>query len=261
MSAIIAFLLRNLWLPIGLLGLYVFVRLRGRKQAEQALAPAAARDELPQPSSVVAGMTVTRMHVTGHVKIVGPAGQRVEDLPPSPYGHGEMPEAIWGVPGGPIFVVGKLYSGGDGADHGAVYRKDPGGSWQLVHVEENFTLHRVCGRAADEVYAGAINGVVYFDGETFEFIATDYEMMNKCWRDGDELILQAFDASETHRLERGVLVPITEREEPDTDRATWTDADGTRYSVFDRMVEVGEDTLGEREAAEIRSELAALQRA
>jgi hypothetical protein len=253
-ATIIEFFLHNLWIPIVLLGLFVWFRLRRSKQ------PAAAperntSDNLPNPEAVVEGMTVTRMLVSGHVKVVGPAGERIDDLPRSPFGEGEMPEAIWGVPGGPIFIVGKLYSGGDGADHGAIYRKDPGGTWQLVHIEEDATLHRVCGNGPDEVYAGAIGGVVYYDGHTFEFITTDYQMMNKCWRDGDELVLQAFDGSETHRLERDVLVPIEEREEPNEDRDTWIDADGTRYTVFDRMIEVGQDTLGADEAAQIRDEL------
>lgn len=119
----------------------------------------------------------------------------------------------------------------------------------------------MCGSAADDVYAGAIGGVVYFDGNTFEFLPTEYELMNKCWRVGDELILQAFDGSETYRLERGVCVPIDERDEPDQDRSTWVDADGTRYTVFDDEVEIGEDTLGAAEAAQMRSELEALHRA
>lgn len=255
MATIIEFLLHNLWLPILLLGLYVFIRLRRKDEPAKAPEREASDNHLPNPDAVVTGMTVTRMLCSGHVKMVGPAGERVEELPRSPYGEGEMPEAIWGVPGGPIFVVGKLYSGGHGADHGVVYRKDPGGSWQIVHIEEDHTLHRVCGSGVDEVYAGAIGGVVYFNGQEFEFITTDYSMMNKCWREGDELILQAFDGSETHRLERGVLVPTEERDEPDDDRYTWIDADGTRYTVFDRTIEVGEDTLGAEEAAQIRDEL------
>lgn len=253
-SSIIQFLLHNIWLPILLLGLYVFFRLRRGKQADTSGSQDDAR--LPDPNAVVAGTRVTRMHVTGHVKVVGPDGStHVDDLPPSPFGAGEMPEAIWGVPGGPIFVVGKLYSGKSGADHGVIYRKDPGGTWQIVHVLEGFTLHRVCGASAEEVYAAGINGVVYFNGDEFEFLVTDYQMMNKCWREGDTIVLQAFDGSETHRLERGVLIPIEERDEPNDDRHTWVDADGTRYQVFDRMFEVEEDTLGEEEAAEIRGEL------
>lgn len=93
MAAIIEFLLHNLWLPVLLLGLFVWIRLRRSKQAEPPPASApASGGGLPRPEDVVAGMRVTRMLLTGHVKVVGPSGQLVEDLPRSPYGHGEMPE-------------------------------------------------------------------------------------------------------------------------------------------------------------------------
>ena len=253
----IEWLLSHLWVPVILLTVLVVLALR-KRPSEEADAGERSRSEelgLPKPESVQAGMVVTRMEVSGHVRVRDASGDRTVALPSSPFGAGELPEAIWGVAGGPIFAVGKLYSGQPGADHGAVYRKDPGGDWELVHVLRDRTLHRVCGTRADDVLAGAIGGILHFDGERFAFTELPYSMMIKTWREDDGLIAQAFDGSCSFLVRDGVPEPTHRREEPDDDRRTFVDGE-VAYTVFDRAVEVGPDVLDAAEAAEIRDELA-----
>ena len=258
----IEWLLSNLWLPVLALTVYVVWSLRkgggDSEQGEKNQGAQSRADELnlPKPESVQAGMVVTRMAVSGHVRIRDASGERVEDLPASPFGEGEMPEGVFAAPGaGPLFVVGKLYSGQPGPDHGVVYRKDPGGEWEIVHVLRDRTFHRVCGTAADDVLIGAIGGIVHFDGAEFRFSELPYPMMIKTWREPDGLIAQAFDGSCSFLVRQGVPEPTHRREEPDTDRYTYVEGDA-EYRVFDRTVEVGPAVLGEQEAAEMREELA-----
>lgn len=257
----IDWLASNSWvlgLAVVLFFVWVWRSLRTADHDDEESGEQSRADELglPKPDSVEAGMVVTRMAVSGHVRIRDASGERVEDLPPSPRGEGEMPEGIWAAPGGgPLFVVGKLYSGQPGPDDGVIYRKDPGGEWEIVYTLPERTLHRVCGTALDDVLAGAIGGIVHFDGTEFRFTELPYPMMIKTWREPDGLIAQAFDGSCTFLVRHGVPEPTHEREEPDTDRYTFVEGQ-TEYRVFDRMVEVGPATIGEDEAAEIRDELA-----
>lgn len=206
------------------------------------------------PAPRVTGMQVMAMRTHGFLAVSGPDGAREEPLPGSPLGAGEFPSAVWVAPDHTVFAVGKQYTGQPGPDDGAVWRRAPDGTWSTPYRLRGRVFGSVAGLASDDVIVGAIGGVVWFDGERWRDTTLPYPMMWKVWRDGDELVAQAFDASVAFTMTRGVATARTPAREPDDDRYTRV-VDGTRYQVFDRSEEVGERTLSPAEELEIRGEL------
>jgi hypothetical protein len=215
-------------------------------------------DALPDPDDVGEGMVVMEMSVTGHVQVTDGDERWVEDLPPSPYGDGEFPEATWGVPGGPVYVVGKLYGGEDKPDHGGIYRRDVDpesgrGEWTLVHVEPEVTLHGISGTGAQNFVASGYGGVVHFHAGEFHSVKMPERIVYYCWTERDGIVVQSF-YGETFLFVGRNHRHVEERERPDRDRRKFVDG-SRRYYCFDRSEEVGPRTLGADEAAEIRAEI------
>jgi hypothetical protein len=90
-----------------------------------------------------------------------------DPMPPSPHGHGEALRAVWAADDGTAFAVGFMFTGTPARDTGAVYRRAPGGSWQVVHSTKENELGRVFGRSADDVWAAGMRVLAHWDGKTW----------------------------------------------------------------------------------------------
>ena len=77
-------------------------------------------------------MRVMQMHTVGLVRITDDQGERVENLPDSPLGHGEFPEGLTVSDAGKVYVVGKLYTGRPGPDDGVGYERSVDGNWTIA---------------------------------------------------------------------------------------------------------------------------------
>jgi hypothetical protein len=209
----------------------------------------------PQPPT---GMRVMSMTCHGFLAIEDATGRREEPLPASPLGEGEFPMGLWVAPDHTVFAVGKQYTGRPGPDDGAVWRRDPDGTWTIAYRLPGRVLGAVTGTASDDVVVATMGGVVWWNGTTWRDTTLPYPMMWKVWRDDGQIVAQAFDASVAFTFSRGVATARTPTREPDRDRYTHA-VDGTTYRIFDRSEEVGERTLDPAEELEIRGELAQLQ--
>lgn len=216
------------------------------------------RDEVDEPEDVderrpAAGMIGMDMSTRGFLKIVGPEGSREEPLPDSPLGEGEFPMGVWVAPDHTLFAVGKQYTGQPGSDDGVVWRRDASGRWSTPHRVRGRVFGSIAGRSQGEVVIGTIGGIVIFDGAAWREVSLPYALMWKVWRDGDELMAQAWDGSAAFTVRGGAVTACEPREEPDRDHYAHTQ-DGVRYMVFDRSEELGE-------RLELRDEMALAGRA
>ena len=216
--------------------------------------PVANAADLQAPARAKKPMKVTAMHSTGFLRTRRGAQKTEERLPGSPYKSGEYPQGVYAPGDGSVFVVGKLYTGKPGPDHGVVYRRTAHGEWSIEHILEERTFHTITGRGPKEIYIGAIGGVVHFDGDEYAMLDLPYPMVNGVWRDGNTIIAQAFDGSATFELADGEAAPSRRRVEPKRDPYSF-DAGDTHYQVFERSVEVGERTLSKEEEKEMRDEI------
>jgi hypothetical protein len=127
-----------------------------------------------------------------------------EPVPPSPLGHGEALRAIWTAGDGTTFAAGYRYVGTRGHDTGAVYRRVPGGAFELVYSKAETELGRLWGRSASDVYAGGVQTLAHFDGKGWSEIAIPHleGSISGIWGDAVDLWVSAghqFNAFIHHR--------------------------------------------------------------
>ena len=207
----------------------------------------------------VAPMVVTQMATRGYLAIEHADGRREEaPLPDSPHGHGEFPMGVWVAPDHTTFVVGKQYTGRPGPDDGVVWRRDPSGSWSVALRLPGRVIGHVTGRSSSEVLVGAMAGIATFDGQSWTEHSLPYTQMWKVWSEGNDLVAQAFDGSETYLVSLGMTSSSSPRTEPRLDRYAFH-RDSVVYRIFDRSTPLGPRTIEGAEAAQIRSELAQVQ--
>jgi len=211
------------------------------------------------PAAKTAPMVVTEMRSRGYFSIEDASGKREEPLPESPLGHGEFPMGLWVSPAHTVHVVGKLYTGRPGPDDGVVWKRTRDGTWSIALRLPSSVIGHVTGRSDDEVVGGRMGGIVCFDGQTWHEQALPYSMMWKVWSEGPDLVAQAFDGSATYTVSMGLTSMTAPRTEPRVDRYSF-ERDGIVYRIFDRSTPVGERTLDPREEAEIKRELAQVQK-
>lgn len=219
-------------------------------------------DVAKAPAEGSAGpLRVMRMRTTGFLRIDDPHGDRTEEqLPASPYGHGEFPQGVWAAADSTVFVVGKVYTGRPGPDHGVLYRRSPDGAWAIAGVIEGHSFHSICGTAADDVYAGALDGVAWFDGATLTFTPLVEGMTHDVWVQDGRAYARSFDGRASFALHGAEARPADPRPLPERDNYRFRAGD-LDYTVFDRSVELGEETLSVAEEAELRADLAQLDAA
>ncbi len=252
---------------IAVLGVVVSaMTARAEPPAPEPIAPArvpAGRPASPAGRSAPmasAPMVVTEMKTRGFFSIEDASGKREEPLPASPLGPwGEFPMGIWVSPEHTVYVVGKLYTGRPGPDDGVVWKRTRDGSWSIALRLPASVIGHVTGRSDTEVVGGRMGGIVCFDGQAWHEQALPYSMMWKVWNDGADLIAQAFDGSATYTVSMGLTSLAASRTEPRVDRYSF-ERDGIVYRVFDRSTPVGERALDPREEAEIKRELAQVQK-
>lgn len=213
-----------------------------------------------EPPSAPAPMRVMAMRCHGFVRIIDASGEREVALPASPLEHGEFPTAIGGPPSGEVYVVGKLYTGKPGPDHGVVYQLQPGGSFGIVHTMPDKTFHSIGALAADDLFVGAVGGYVHFDGSRWQYVKLPFGSVAEIVIEEGRAYACSFDGGTWLELDGTTATPTAPRVQPDFPERSHTVGD-TTYQYFDRSTEIGERTLSTEESAEIRAELAAVQRA
>lgn len=252
------FILGSTWILVRVLRRPARARVRGGGRAGAYAPPDDEAEDTPEESAA-SGMVVMQMLTHGFLRIADANGTREEPLPDSPLRAGEFPMGLWVAPDHTVFAVGKQYTGEPGPDDGAVWRREAGGRWSTSHRTRGRVFGGVVGRSSREVVVGGIGGIACFDGTTWRETKLPYPMMWKVWRDGDEIVTQAWDGSATFTVNGGAVTACERRREPEFDRYTCT-VEGTEYHVFDRSQEVGERTLSASEEREIRGEMAQVRR-
>lgn len=199
-------------------------------------------------------MRVTFMRVTGFLRVDGPDGRREEQLPASPLGHGELPRAAWGPGDGSLYVVAKQYTGGDGADDGALYRRSPHGAWTTLHREPGRYFSSVAGPGDGTLYVGTAGGVLRFDGATWSLVPLPFRGIVEVWAQAGRVHAVSFDRAHGWLFQGAAAWPSDARPEASHDPRVHRE-NGVTFTVFDRSEEIGEGELGAREDARVRAEL------
>lgn len=224
----------------------------GREAAGER--PDPVREAAQEPPPKREPMRVTRMASNGFLRITEKGVDREEALPESPLKHGEFPEACWVAPDGTVYAVGKQYTGVPGPDFGVVWRRAPDGAWSTAFRLKDRTFHSITGRSANEIVVGTLKGFVAFDGTTWTVHDVPVPMLN-VWSDGKVLLAQDFDDTKTFKLAGGKATEIAHRPH-DAYEDRYACARGkTKYRVFEKSTEIGEEDLSPEEEAEIRGEL------
>jgi hypothetical protein len=128
--------------------------------------PDAAVEPTPpaEPTEELAGKG-TEMSVHGEiVELAGDAVVGRTALPEAIHEHGEAMRGLWVAPDGTGFAVGYMYTGVPGPDTGVVYRRVPGGAWEIVYSKRENELGHVWGRNARDVYAAGVTTLAHYDG-------------------------------------------------------------------------------------------------
>lgn len=248
-----------LWIAIAV-GVAFIVLIVANRQGDAPSDAAAAppaddahRLDLPVAEPEREPMRVTRMKVWGCLTIEDADGAREERFPPSPRGAGEFPTAIWGAPDGTVWITAKLYSGAPGPDDGVVYSRAPDGTWNIEFILPEYTLHSIVGWDG-YLFAGAIGGYVYFDGESWASVRLpEYSMMWKVFLDAEGPYVRSWGGEHCFRIDGETLRPAEGLPEPDIDPKAFEHA-GVRWQVFDRSEEVEEVELTPEQEAAWRAE-------
>jgi hypothetical protein len=225
--------------------------------------PPATTTEAPPPKAAPAPakrkpMRVTRMSVTGFLRITENGVSREEQLPKSPLRHGEFPEGCWVTPDNTLYAVGKQYTGVDGPDVGVVYKRTPAGEWSTAFRLEGREFHSITGRSAKDIVVGLGNGYVTFDGTAWTLHDLKEGQLH-AWSDGKRLLLQDFDGTKLWEVTSSGVKPVAMVEHDAYDERYVCARGGTSYKLFDKSVEIGEDDLSPAEEAEINAELKEIQ--
>lgn len=243
---------------LGLMtAMFIYSGIRGwqheNKKGKRLVALAEAEEALRKP------MRVMVMHATGFVRITHESGERVEQLPASPLGHGEFPRAIAGSADGRLYVAGKLYTGKPGPDDGVIYARATDGTWRIAFALEGRTFQSIVVTADGGVYAGTKGGYAHFDGERWQVCSLPTDVYCDVIADEGRVFASPYQAPRWFELEGATATPCEPRAVPKHDALVHR-AEGITYRVFDRSTEVGERTLSADESAEIRGELVQVAR-
>jgi hypothetical protein len=206
------------------------------------------------PPEVAAGTEVTEMAVRGYLRIEDASGKREEPLPESPLGHGEFPEGCYTASDGTIYAVGKQYTGVDGPDDGAVWKRAPNGAWSTPFRLERRQLSSIAGIAPDDIVAGGSRGYAWWNGKTWTVHDTPQAIV-KVWTDGHAIYGTDFDITLTFRIDHGEPKPIAKLDHDWRDDKYICSRGSTHARVFDKSTPMGTRKLSPGEAAEIRQEV------
>ena len=213
-------------------------------------APASERRAAP---AVSAGDEVTAMAVRGFLRIEDATGKHEEPLPESPRHHGEYPEGCYAAADGAVYAVGKQYTGVDGPDDGAVWKRAADGTWTTALRLELVQLTSIAGTAPDNIVAGGASGYSWWDGKTWTWHAATPSFVY-VWSDGKKIFGTDFDRKLTFEIVKGEQKPAPNSSHDWRDDKYVCARGAKRYHVFEKDAPIGKRTLSPAEAAEIREE-------
>lgn len=244
------------WIMLGTVAFLAVLVVLIRRNTERHLPPP-KEPEIEPPADEP--MRVVRMMSTGFLRIEGPDGVREEQLPMSPHDHGEYPQGIWGNGEGTIYIVAKQYTGRPGPDDGVLFRRKPDGTWDTFYREEGRFFCTVAGTSDGQLYVGSMKGVFYFDRNAWKFIPVD---------SNDRVEVHIYDGqiygTSNHResawlFDGDVATPSDVQPDESWDERIHTE-NGVKYVAFHRSEMLDEVELDPTEEAEIRGELAQIEK-
>lgn len=243
------------WLLIGMiiLVLIVVITLHGSNNRPQS--PAEPKIDPPAREP----MRMIQMLSTGFLRIEGPNGVQEEQVPISPHAHGEYPQGIWGDGEGTIYLAAKQYTGRPGPDDGVLFRRKPDGTWDTFYREPSRFFCTIAGTPDGQLYVGSMKGVFHFDGTAWKFIPVDSKDRVEVHVRNGRVHATSNNRQSAWIFDGDVSTPSDVQPDESWDERIHTE-NGVTYSIFERSKMLGEVELDPTEEAEIRGEMAQIEK-